>query len=308
MSLEANVGSLTLSSPLIGASGLFGFGDEYGELLDLSVFGAVVTKTITMRPRDGNPPPRVVDLGHGMINSIGLENPGIHWFVEEKLGEIDIPCRLIVSVGGDTIDDYRRVASLLEPADGIAALEVNISCPNVDKGGLSFGCDADSTSAVIGAVRGETGLPLIAKLPPLVSCIADIADAACASGADALAVSNTLPSISINIESERPRLGAGKGGLSGPPLKPVSLFHVYNLAGALDVPIIGIGGIETADDAIEYILAGACAFEIGSVILKWLNSPADIVKGIKEFMSARGYRSIEDFKGKALLRKEESGG
>lgn len=301
MSLETCVGNLKLASPMIGASGLFGFGAEYAELIDLSLFGAVITKTITARPREGNPPPRVVDLGHGMINSIGLENPGIDWFVTERLDDIDVPCALIVSVGGDTVDDYRSVASRLAGKSNVAALEVNISCPNVKRGGISFGRDPDSTAAVLKAVRGETGLPLIAKLPPLPGRIEEVAAAAASAGADALAVSNTLPSISIDIQSQRPKLGGKTGGLSGPPLKPVSLFLVYKLAASVEVPIIGIGGIETSGDAIEYLLAGASAFEIGSVIFKWLNAPSDIVMGLEEYMDHKGYKEIEDFRGNALV-------
>jgi len=300
MSLEVEVGGLKLKNPMVGASGLWGFGDEYAEVIDLSLFGAVITKTITLRPREGNPPPRVVDLGHGMINSIGLENPGIDWFIGEKLDTIDIPCELIVSIGGDSVEDYRVVASRLAGKGGIAALEVNISCPNVSKGGILFGRDPDATSAVIEAVRGEIDIPIIAKLPPLPGCIEDVAGAARGAGADALGVSNTLPSISIDIEAQRPRLGGRTGGLSGPPLKPVALYLVYRLAASADIPIIGIGGIETSSDAIEFMLAGASAFEIGSVIVKWLNAPSDIIMGIEEYMADRGYKAIEEFRGKAL--------
>ncbi|MGD9140581.1 MAG: dihydroorotate dehydrogenase [bacterium] len=300
MSLEVEVGGLKLKNPMVGASGLWGFGDEYAEVIDLSLFGAVITKTITLRPREGNPPPRVVDLGHGMINSIGLENPGIDWFIGEKLDTIDIPCELIVSIGGDSVEDYRVVASRLAGRGGIAALEVNISCPNVSKGGILFGRDPDATSAVIEAVRGEIDIPIIAKLPPLPGCIEDVAGAARGAGADALGVSNTLPSISIDIEAQRPRLGGRTGGLSGPPLKPVALYLVYRLAASADIPIIGIGGIETSSDAIEFMLAGASAFEIGSVIVKWLNAPSDIIMGIEEYMADRGYKAIEEFRGKAL--------
>jgi dihydroorotate dehydrogenase (NAD+) catalytic subunit len=301
MSLETTVGGLRLKSPMIGASGLWGFGDEYAELIDLSLFGAIVTKTITARPREGNPPPRVFDLGYGVINSIGLENPGIDWFVDERLDDIRIPCDLIVSVGGETVDDYRVVASKLAGRAKVAALEVNISCPNVSKGGIAFGRDPESTAAVLNAVRGEVDLPLIAKLPPLPGSVEEVARAAAGAGADALGISNTLPSISIDVESERPRLGGGSGGLSGPPLKPVALFLVYKLAGALAIPIIGIGGIETSGDAIEYILAGASAFEVGSVIVKWLNAPSDIVMGLEEYMVRKGYETLEDFRGKAQV-------
>ena len=305
MNLEVKIGGLRLSRPLIGASGLFGFGDEYAGLIDLSQFGAVITKTITARPRHGNPPPRVVDLGHGIINSIGLENPGIDWFLNEKAAGLDIDCALIVSVGGDTVDDYAVVASKLASEDNVAPLEINISCPNVDMGGISFGRDPQCTSAVVKAVRSETDLPLIAKLPPLPSCIEEVAQAASEAGADALALSNTLPALSIDIEKGCPRLGADTGGLSGPPLKPVSLFLVYKVTPRVDVPVIGIGGIETGADAVEYILAGATAFEIGSVILKRLTAPSDIMTGLEDYMDRKGYESIENFRGRALAGKEE---
>ena len=301
MNLGVEVGGIKLKTPMVGASGLWGFGDEYAEVVDLSLFGAVITKTITLRPREGNPPPRVVDLGHGIINSIGLENPGIDWFIDEKLGAVDIPCELIVSIGGDSVEDYGVVASRLAGKGGITALEVNISCPNVSKGGILFGRDPDATAAVIENVRREIDLPLIAKLPPLPGCIEDVAVAARDAGADALGVSNTLPSISIDIENQRPRLGGRTGGLSGPPLKPVALYLVYRLAASAGIPVIGIGGIETSADAIEFILAGASAFEVGSVIVKWLNAPSDIIMGLEEYMEERGYGGIEDFRGKALV-------
>jgi dihydroorotate dehydrogenase (NAD+) catalytic subunit len=193
------------------------------------------------------------------------------------------------------------VASRLAGKGGITALEVNISCPNVSKGGILFGRDPDATAAVIETVRREIDLPLVAKLPPLPGCIEDVAVAARDAGADALGVSNTLPSISIDIENQRPRLGGRTGGLSGPPLKPVALYLVYRLAASAGIPVIGIGGIETSADAIEFILAGASAFEVGSVIVKWLNAPSDIIMGLEEYMEERGYGGIEDFRGKALV-------
>ncbi len=301
MSIEVDVGGLKLGSPMIGASGLWGFGDEYADLIDLTRFGAIVTKTITARPREGNAPPRVVDLGYGLINSIGLENPGIDRFVGETLAAIDVPCDIIVSIGGETVGDYASVASRLAGEGGVAALEVNISCPNVAKGGIAFGRDPEATAAVMEAVRAETDLPLIAKLPPLPGCVEEVARAAEAEGADALAVSNTLPAMSIDIESGRPRLGGRTGGLSGPALKPVALFLVHRLAAVVGVPLIGVGGIETSADAIEYILAGATAFEVGSVVFKWLNAPSDIVMGLEEYMARKGYGSIEEFRGRAQL-------
>jgi len=299
MNLEVHLGNLTLETPLIGASGLFGYATEYGGLIDCSLFGAIVTKTITLEPWDGNPPPRIVDVGCGLLNSIGLENVGVKAFLREKLPQIDLPCTLFVSIGGQTVDEFRRLAALLADQPGIAAIEVNISCPNVEKGGIAFGKDAAGTRDVIKAVRAETGLPVIPKLPPLVSGIEAIAEAACEAGADALTVANTYPGMAIDLETEKPILGGVSGGYSGRAIRPMSVFLVWKVVECVKVPVIAAGGIEEPEHAIEYILAGASAFEIGSAILRDLEAPARIIAGLRSFMRTRNYKRIEDFEGKA---------
>jgi dihydroorotate dehydrogenase (NAD+) catalytic subunit len=307
MNLEVQIGEVRLRSPLIGASGLFGYGDEYRGVVDLERFGAVVTKTVTLAPREGNAPPRIYDSASGIINSIGLENVGLDAFVRERLAGLEIPCRLFVSIGGAAEDEYRSLAGLLTDVEGIDAVEVNISCPNVEKGGIAFGRDPESTRRVIAAVRQETELTLLAKLPPLVSGIEEVCQAACEAGADALVIANTYPAIAIDIQREVPVLGGVSGGLSGGAIKPITLLLVWKIARIVDAPIIGVGGIETARDAVEYILAGASAFQVGSIVLRDSKAPSHIVDGMESFMQAKGYKSLLDFKGNAS-RQEEPGG
>lgn len=302
MNLGVKTGRLDLASPLIGASGLFGYGTEHQGLLDYASFGAIVTKTITLAPREGNPPPRIVDVGSGIINSIGLENVGADAFMTECLPGLDLPCKVFVSIGGAGVEEYAKLASMLDAVAGegeAGAIEVNISCPNVKQGGIAFGQDAGSAREVVSAVRNATRLPLIVKVPPLISGIEKVCRAACDAGADALTVANTYPAMAIDIDRARPVLGALSGGLSGGAIRPVSLFLVWKAARSVDVPVLGGGGIETARDAIEYILAGAHALQIGSVILKDTGAPAEILAGLKRYMKKHGYRSIDDFRGRA---------
>jgi dihydroorotate dehydrogenase (NAD+) catalytic subunit len=299
MNLGVRLGALRLESPLIGASGLFGYGSEYAGLVDYSVFGAVVAKTITLAPRDGNPPPRIFDTAEGVINSIGLENVGLEAFLAEKLPRVSLPCRLIVSIGGGTADEYRRLAGALAERPGIDALEVNISCPNVDRGGAGLGQSAGSAAEVIRAVRSETRLAVLAKIPPVIPGIDEIARAACGAGADGLVVANTFPAMVIDPETERPRLGGVSGGLGGGAVRPLSLLLVWKVAASVSAPVIASGGIERAEDAIEYLLAGAAAFEIGSVILKDFEAPSRIIAGLEAFMKRKGYQALDDFRGKA---------
>ena len=302
MNLGVKTGRLDLASPLIGASGLFGYGTEHQGLLDYASFGAIVTKTITLAPREGNPPPRIVDVGSGIINSIGLENVGADAFMTECLPGLDLPCKVFVSIGGARVEEYAKLASMLDAVAGegeAGAIEVNISCPNVKQGGIAFGQDAGSAREVVSAVRNATRLPLIVKVPPLISGIEKVCRAACDAGADALTVANTYPAMAIDIDRARPVLGALSGGLSGGAIRPVSLFLVWKAARSVDVPVLGGGGIETARDAIEYILAGAHALQIGSVILKDTGAPAEILAGLKRYMKKHGYRSIDDFRGRA---------
>jgi dihydroorotate dehydrogenase (NAD+) catalytic subunit len=303
-SLEVGIGRTRLSTPLIGASGLFGYGDEYLGVLDYNCFGAIVCKTITLDPREGNRPPRIVDVESGIINSIGLENIGSEAFLDKRLAELDLPCKLFVSIGGGTVDEYRKLAQLLDGAAGVEALEVNISCPNVKKGGIAFGSDPDSTRQVIGAVRSETSMTLMAKVPPLIAGILPVCEAACDAGADALTIANTYPAMAIDLDQQRPVLGAVSGGLSGGAIKPVTMFLVWKAARSLEVPVIASGGIETADDAVEYMLAGAHAIQIGSAVLNDTGSPSRIIEGIKTYMASRSYEKLGDFRSRSV--KEEA--
>ena len=299
MTIGVALAGLELKTPLIGASGLFGYGGGYGTLVDYAPFGAIVAKTITLSPRAGNAPPRVADADSGLLNSIGLENVGVEAFLREELPRVSLPCKLIASVGGETVEEYAKVATALKGAVGIDAIEINISCPNVTRGCLAFGKDAVTAREVVQAVRGETALPLLVKLPPLVVGIEDVARAASDGGADALVVANNLPGMVIDLATERPALGGLWGGYSGRAVRPVSLLLVWKVAGCVDAPIVATGGIERAEDAVEFILAGASAFEIGSVMLKDLGAPAKIMGGLLGFMKARGYETIEEFRGKA---------
>jgi len=299
VSLGAGLRAVSLRTPLIGSSGLFGYGDEYRGLVDFTAFGAVIAKTVTLAPRDGNPPPRLADCGAGVLNSIGLENVGCDAFLAEKLPALALPCKVLASIGGDAAAEYAELAARLDGAKGIEGLEVNISCPNVAKGGLAFGADAGAARAVVEAVRRATRLPLVAKLPPLVTGIEEVARAAADGGADALTVANTYPGMAIDLESERPALGAGSGGYSGRAVLPMSLLLVWKVAACVRTPVIASGGIERAGDAIQYILAGASAFQVGSVILRDLDAPAAIIRGIELFMQRKGYRKLDDFKGRA---------
>jgi dihydroorotate dehydrogenase (NAD+) catalytic subunit len=299
LNTTAHIGDLELATPVIGASGLFGYGDEFAGLIDYGSMGAVVTKTITLEPRVGNPPPRIVDVGSGIINSIGLENIGVDAFLSDRLPTLDIPCKLFVSIGGAKVDEYRRVAGILDVIDAVSAVEVNISCPNVEEGGMAFGSDPETTRKVIKGVKDETGRMVLAKVPPVIWGLEEVCEAAVDAGADCLTVANTYPAISIDTDSEKPVLGAITGGLSGGAVRSISLLLVWRAARAFDVPVVGVGGIEGPEDAIEFILAGACAFQVGSAILKDYKTPFRIVEGIERYMDAKGYSTLDDFRGKA---------
>jgi dihydroorotate dehydrogenase (NAD+) catalytic subunit len=307
VNLTARIGDLELATPVIGASGLFGYGDEYEGLLDYASMGAIVTKTITLEPKAGNRPPRMVDVGSGIINSIGLENIGLEAFLTERLPTLELPCRLFVSIGGAVVDEYRRLAERLDGIASISAVEVNISCPNVEEGGMAFGSDPESTRKVIEGVKAETGLKVLAKVPPIIWGLEEVCMAAIEAGADALTVANTYPAISIDPESARPVLGALTGGLSGGAVRPISLLLVWRAVRAFDVPVVGVGGIERAEDAIEFLLAGASAFQVGSAILKDHRAPSRIVAGIGRYMNRMGYACLDDFRGKAARLEGASG-
>jgi len=263
--LAVEVGGLRLKNPLLAASGTFGYGVEYEGLIDLATLGGIVSKGLYLEPRDGAPPPRIVETPSGLLNAIGLQGIGIHAFVADVLPRLrKHDTALVVNVCGDTVEEYAEVARVCDAAPGIAGLEINISCPNVKQGGMAFGGDPRMTHAVVAAVRAVTRLPLIPKLSPNVADIAVFARAAEEAGADALSCINTLLGLAIDVETRRPKLGFGTGGLSGPAIRPVAVRMAWQAARAVRIPVIGIGGIASAQDALEFLIAGCHAVEIGT--------------------------------------------
>jgi dihydroorotate dehydrogenase (NAD+) catalytic subunit len=282
------------------ASGTFGYGKEYLEFFPLSELGAVVVKGIAVFESHGNPTPRVAEVASGMLNAIGLQGPGVDKFLSHSdympfLRDAGTP--VIVNIWGKTVEQYAEVARRLDSEVGIAALEVNISCPNVKEGGVAFGTDPVLAAEVVGAVRSATSLPLITKLSPNVSDIAKFAEIVVGAGSDMVSLINTLSGMAIDIETRRPRIANVTGGLSGPAIKPVALRMVYEVAKAVDVPVIGMGGITTGEDAIEFLLAGASAVAVGTAIFADPMAPINVVKGINEYLDKHGVESVSEIVG-----------
>lgn len=298
MRTEVTIGAITLSNPVMLASGTFGYGDEYLGLLDYSKIGAIVTKGITLQPREGNPPPRVVETAAGMLNSVGLENPGVESFVREKLPffrERRIPC--IVNVAGSSVEENVEIARILDAEEDVAAVELNVSCPNVKKGGMEFGRSVPLLKEVVSEVRKATGKTLITKLSPNVTDIVEMAVASVESGSDALSLINTLVGMAIDLEEKKAILGGVTGGLSGPAIKPVALRMVWEVCRNVEVPVIGMGGITTPGDAVEFIIAGATAIAVGTATFYHPDAAATVSDGIMEYMSTHGIEDIHDLIG-----------
>jgi dihydroorotate dehydrogenase (NAD+) catalytic subunit len=292
------IGSLTLKNPVMTASGTFGYGEEYSPYVDLNRLGAVVVKGISLEPRKGNPPPRIMETAGGMLNAIGLQNVGVKAFLGVKLPWLrQFDTNVVVNIFGETLEEYGRVASALSGAAGIHALEVNISCPNVQKGGHVFGCDPDAAHEVTKAVKAATDLPVIVKLSPNVSDIAEVARACEAAGADALSLINTLIGMSIDIERRIPHLKNITGGLSGPAVKPVALRMVWNTVRAVSIPVIGIGGVAEADDAVEFLIAGAKAVQVGTANFVNPRATMEVVDGIEEYLIRHGIGDVNEIIG-----------
>jgi len=288
---------LLLQNPVMPASGTFGYGTEYGDLVDIRRLGAVVTKGVTLLPWEGNPQPRIWETAAGVLNSVGLENIGVEAVVRDKAplwATWDVP--VIVNVAGHSIEEYAEVANMLDMVDGVAGLEVNISCPNVAHGGLEFGTTPETASRVTAAVRSATALPLVVKLSPNVSDVVSIALAVVAAGADAVCLINTLRGMAIDVDTGRSRLGTPSGGLSGPAIKPVALHMVHSVAHAVDVPVVGCGGISTAEDAVEFIMAGATAVQVGTATFTDASSMLDIIDGIAAFMEQHDLTSLDELR------------
>lgn len=283
--LSVNLGGIILDNPVTVASGTFGYGLEYENYLDISKIGAIIVKGTTLEPRAGNIPPRIVETPAGMLNAIGLENPGIKVFLEEYLPYLkEKGVTVIANIAGNTIEEYARIASLIEETSGVGAIELNISCPNVAKGGLQFGTSADMIAQVVRAVKRETSLPVIPKLSPNVTDIVEMAVAAEEAGADALSMINTLMGMAVDINTRRPVLGNIFGGLSGPAIKPVALRMIYQVYKAVNIPILGGGGIMNHEDALEFFMVGASAISLGTANFVHPTIALDILDGIKEYL------------------------
>jgi len=285
------VGPLRLKNPVLTASGTFGFGREFAPYVDLAGLGGVVTKTLYLRRRRGNPPPRLVEVASGMLNSIGLENPGCDPFEEEILPWLrDRGVLVIASFAGENPEDFPRTAARLDGMPGLAGLEVNLSCPNVRKGGLDLGTDPSSVNRIVHEVRRETRLPLFAKLTPNVTDIQELARAAEAGGADGLSVINTIAAMAVDWRRRRSRLGTMSGGLSGPAIKPVALRMVWQASRAVRIPVIGIGGIRSAEDVLEFLVAGASAVQVGTSNFLDPTVTTKIVTDLERILAAEGIR------------------
>lgn len=292
---------LMLSNPVMIAAGIVGYGIEYAEIADIQSLGAIVCKGTTLMPREGNAQPRLVETASGLLNSVGLENIGVDALIREKApiwAKWRVP--VIVNVAGETIDEYVAVASKLEGVPGISGIEVNVSCPNVSIGGMEFGVDPKLAAQVTSAVKAATTSPVIVKLSPNVTDIKEIALAVEEAGADAVSLINTLRGMAIDIDRRKPRLGNTVGGLSGPAIKPVALYMVFETARVVRIPVIGCGGIACAEDALEFIMAGATAVQIGTASLTNPQLGLSILEGIESFMRQNGLQNLTELIGIAL--------
>jgi len=299
--LEVEIAGIKLKNPVMTASGTFGYGEEFSPFIDLDKLGAMVLKGITLKPKMGNPPPRIIETPSGMLNAIGLQNVGVEMLIKEKLPHLQkFNTPVIINISGDTIEEYIELARRLGEVSkemGVAGLEVNISCPNVKKGGMVWGTDAKATYKIINSIRKATTLPLIAKLTPNVTDIKTIAQAAEEAGADALSLINTLVGTAIDIDSRKPKLANVSGGLSGPAVKPVALWLVWQVFQTVNIPVIGIGGIIKVEDALEFIIAGARAIEIGTANFVNPGVSIEIIEGIKKYLIENNIKDINELVG-----------
>jgi len=296
--MAVSVGGLALKNPVMTASGTFGYAREFESLIDLNRLGAIIVKGLALKPVKGNPPPRIVETACGMLNAIGLENVGIDAFETEKMPFLrTLQPPVIANIYGTTVEEYAALAERIETIDGIAALEVNISCPNVKAGGVVFGVDPLAAARVVAAVRKKTRKTLIVKLSPNVTDVTVIARSVEQAGADAVSLINTITGMAIDIETRRPRLANITGGLSGPAIKPVALRMVWQVAHTARVPVIGIGGIMRAEDAIEFFIAGATAVQIGTANFIDPRTALDVIAGIEHYLRQHGIRDIADLVG-----------
>lgn len=301
--LTVEIAGIKMKTPVMTGSGTFGFGEEYADFLDLNEIGAIVVKGTTLLPRSGNPGVRIAETPSGMLNCIGLENPGVDYFLSDILPRIKqyrVP--IIVNMSGSSVEEYGVLAKRLD-VDGVAAVELNISCPNVREGGIAFGTNRDSATAVVREVKANTKKPVIVKLSPNVTDIVDMALAVEAAGADAISMINTLIGMAIDIKTQRPILGNVIGGLSGPAVKPVALRMVWQVSQAVKIPIIGMGGIASSEDAIEFLLAGASAVAVGTANFVNPAIAKEVADGIQEYLKDHQLSNVKELVGQLKVNK-----
>jgi dihydroorotate dehydrogenase (NAD+) catalytic subunit len=304
--LSVTIGSLTLKNPLMAASGCFGYGVEYADAIDLSTLGAVVSKGLFLAEREGHPPERIVETPAGMLNAIGLQGIGVHRYIKEKLPELRrLGATNVVNICGSTLDEYVELARILSDAEGVDALELNISCPNIKEGGITFGCSLHGTFDVVNAVKKVTRLPVIPKLTPNVTDIASFARAAEDAGADAVSLVNTFLAMAIDVDTRRPKLSNIVGGLSGPAIRPIAVRMVYECRRAVKMPVIGMGGIANATDALEFIIAGAAAVQVGTANFVDPFIWSKLLDGIREYLDRHAIARIGDLVGTIDLTSRE---
>jgi dihydroorotate dehydrogenase (NAD+) catalytic subunit len=298
MNLSVKIGRLKLQNPVTVASGTFGYGEEYSRLIDLNQLGAVTVKGIRLNPVRGNPTPRTAEVASGMLNAIGLQGPGVDGFIKKYwpfLKSLKVPT--IINIWGTTVEEYAEVARRFDALGGVRALELNVSCPNIKKGGAQFGTDLKLLTEVVAACRKVTTLPLITKMSPNVVNIAPFAKAAEDAGSDALAITNSYPAMAIDIETRKPKLANVTGGLTGPCIKPIAIKLVWDAAKAVKIPIIGMGGIQSAEDAIEFLMAGATAVAVGTANFYEPQTALQVIAGLREFMQRKKIGDVRDLKG-----------
>ena len=296
--LTVEIAGVKFKNPVLTASGTFGSGREYSHFIDLNRLGGIIVKGVSHEPWTGNKPPRIAETHSGMLNSIGLQNPGAKAFIEKDLPFLrKYDTKVVVNLCGHTIEEYEAVAKDFQGVSGIALFELNISCPNIDKGGMAFGTDASLVAQVVSAVKACTKVPLVVKLSPNVTDIVSIAQAAEAAGADALSLINTLIGMKVDIYSRKPVLANTIGGLSGPAIKPVAIRMVYQVAKKVSIPIIGMGGIMTGEDAIEFIMAGATAVAVGTANFVDPKATVNVLEGMEAFMKAQGIKNLKEIRG-----------
>ena len=296
--LNTKIGSLELKNPVMTASGTFGYGTEYADFMDINRLGAIIVKGTTLNPRQGNPYPRMAETPSGMLNAVGLQNKGVDYFVDHIYPVVSkFQTNVIVNVSGSSIEDYAQCASIINTLDDIPAIELNISCPNVKQGGMAFGVKPESAAQVVSAVRKAYDKALIVKLSPNVTDITEIARAVEGAGADSVSLINTMLGMAIDAERRRPILSTVTGGMSGPAVKPVALRMVWQVAKAVKIPVIGLGGICSATDAIEFLLAGASAIQIGTANFIDPSISEKVVDGSEEYLTRHGFNSVEEIIG-----------